>query len=310
MSGAEQLLASVQRRFEANDVANAISSLESGLSEIRKHVSSDEWGKVCQLCVAHSVSKFVYQDPLTRWAYEKPRGYAGDAVLMDFIYRWPSIEPEIAAASELGRAVYEYSRHAPAVTAVRFRLETLVRLIDEFADKTQAGPEILSIASGHVREAHLAKAVKARRFRRFVALDQDPETTILVRNELSHYGVEAVTESARAIIRGKCELGQFDLIYSVGLSDYLPTGVFKRLFARMFSMLNPGGQILIPNFLPNTLDAGFMEAFMDWHLIYRDKGEMIELAKTLPRGELEAATVHTFTDLDQNIIFLQVTKAS
>ena len=309
MSIAEPLLATVQEHFNANEVDMALSALESGLSKLRHQLPSSEWDAVCHSCVSHPVSRYIYQDPLTKWAYDKPRGYAGDAVLMDFIYHWPSIHAEVTGASELGKAIYQYSRNASAVSAVRFRLDVLVRLIDEFAAKIPAGPQILSIASGHVREAHLAKAVKAGRVRRFVALDQDPETMALVAKELGGYGVEAITESARAIVRGKCDLGRFDLIYSVGLSDYLPVRVFQRLFSRMFSMLNPGGSLLIPNFVPDNLDAGYMEAFMDWHLVCRDEDEMRALTKALPQSEMAKEGVQTFTDPGRNIAFLQITKA-
>ena len=38
---------------------------------------------------SHPISEFVYQCPFTRHAFEKPRGYAGDAELMDYITATP-----------------------------------------------------------------------------------------------------------------------------------------------------------------------------------------------------------------------------
>src|SRR5690242_11265267 len=38
----------------------------------------------------HRVLKLAHQDPFLSRAYDKPRGYAGDAVLLDFIYHHPA----------------------------------------------------------------------------------------------------------------------------------------------------------------------------------------------------------------------------
>ena len=34
-------------------------------------------------CIAHPVREFLHQDPFTRRSFQKPRGHAGDAVLID-----------------------------------------------------------------------------------------------------------------------------------------------------------------------------------------------------------------------------------
>ncbi len=62
---------------------------------------------------------------------------------------------------------------------------------------------------------------------------------------------------------------RFDCIYSLGLFDYLKDRVAARLMEWFWSLLNPGGSILIPNFHPETLGRGWLEAVMDWWLVYR-----------------------------------------
>src|SRR5215475_11877146 len=39
------------------------------------------------ICKSHPFAELVLQDPYSRRAREKPRGYAGDAVMLDYIYR-------------------------------------------------------------------------------------------------------------------------------------------------------------------------------------------------------------------------------
>ena len=75
----------------------------------------------------------------------------------------------------------------------------------------------------------------------------------------------------------------------------------------MFEMLRPRGRLLIANFLPGILDVGYMESFMDWKLIYRDRGDMIQLAADIPQEWIRE--IRIVAEEQQNIIFLQVTKA-
>ncbi|MGO8190128.1 hypothetical protein AB9F38_36180, partial [Rhizobium leguminosarum] len=63
------------------------------------------------------VAHYLHQDPLTRWSFEKPRGYSGDARLLDFIYGRPEIEDAVLSASNLGRSIYADTRN-------RMRLES------------------------------------------------------------------------------------------------------------------------------------------------------------------------------------------
>ena len=65
--------------------------------------------------------------------------------------------------------------------------------------------------------------------------------------------------------------------------------------------------MLIPNFLTGVRDVGYMEAFMDWHLIYRNHADMKALAAALPRSAV--ADCQVFDDHDDAITFLLVSKA-
>ena len=107
------------------------------------------------------------------------------------------------------------------------------------------------------------------RIRDFVALDQDEASLKVVARDYAHLGIRTVDGSVRQILSGKPNPGQFDFVYAAGLFDYLNAPVAAALTRRMFDMTRPGGLMLIPNFLTGVRDCGYMEAFMDWHLIYR-----------------------------------------
>jgi extracellular factor (EF) 3-hydroxypalmitic acid methyl ester biosynthesis protein len=75
----------------------------------------------------------------------------------------------------------------------------------------------------------------------------------------------------------------------------------------MFQMLRPRGQLLVANFLPGIPDVGYMESFMDWKLIYRNRADMIHLADQIPQAAIR--DIHIVAEENQNVIFLLVTKS-
>ena len=101
--------------------------------------------------------------------------------------------------------------------------------------------------------------------------------------------------------------GQYDFVYAAGLYDYLDAKTGRVFTKRMFDVTRPGGSMLIPNFLTGIAEAGYMEAFMDWHLIYRDHPQMIDLTADVPAEQV--AGMEVFNDPDDTIAFLVVSKA-
>ena len=51
-----------------------------------------------------------------------------------------------------------------------------------------------------------------------------------------------------------------------------------------------------------------MESFMDWKLINRNRGDMIQLADQIPQAAIR--DIHIVAEENQNVIFLLVTKAN
>jgi len=53
-------------------------------------------------------------------------------------------------------------------------------------------------------------------------------------------------------------------------------------------------------------EIGYMEAFMNWWLIYRDAQGIEQFIHTIPQEEIEK--INIFTDGYKNIVFLEVYK--
>lgn len=252
------------------------------------------------------ILSFVHRCQMTRRSYEKPRGYAGDAVMLDHIYG--TGEGRLAPhPATIDGQVYAYTVNAPAPSAVRFRRETLARLIDETAVRCGAGnASVVSIACGHLREADLSVAVREGRIGRFLAIDQDEASLEVVQADYASAGIEARHGSVRQILGERLRLPKCDLVYAAGLYDYLDDKVASRLLQIMVEALNPGGRVLVANFVPNVPDVGYMEAFMDWWLIYRDMEQVTGLFDVLEPGSRGA--METFFDPGFNVAFAVMEK--
>jgi extracellular factor (EF) 3-hydroxypalmitic acid methyl ester biosynthesis protein len=301
----DSLLNEVYSKLGSGQVTEGMDDLILGLQSRRQNSSDQEWAEFASFCMAHPIRDLLAEDPFTHRAFNKPRGYAGDAVLMDLIYsreeRWPVPE----GTSDMGRLIFDYTTAAPSSEGVRARRGFIADTLDHLAEATTK-PHVLSIASGHLREAILSSAVKRRKLGRFVALDQDTRSLEEVDRCYSCYGVEVIPATIRHLLTQKIQPGHFDLIYSMGLFDYVQQSVAQRLMWAMFQMLRPGGQILVANFLPGIRDVGYMESYMDWKLIFRTRQEMVDLSVLIAQADIR--DIRIFTEENQNIIFLQVTK--
>jgi extracellular factor (EF) 3-hydroxypalmitic acid methyl ester biosynthesis protein len=135
--------------IESGRVNQAMDDIFTGLRRTRDNMSEEDWAEFARYAREnHELVSWVYQDPLTKRAYEKPRGYAGDAVMMDYLYGIHGYHDPAAGASELGREIHEYIRAGLAPSAVRYRREHIAQLIDRLA-MGGSRPSVLAVAAGH-----------------------------------------------------------------------------------------------------------------------------------------------------------------
>jgi extracellular factor (EF) 3-hydroxypalmitic acid methyl ester biosynthesis protein len=300
----ESVLDTAQDFLLDGQVAAGLDDLFDHLDETRVGAPAG-WPFYAKACLEHPIRAFLHQDPFTHRAFAKPRGYAGDAVMMDYIYGLGEAVEAAQNATAIGRAIFQYMDSRPSARAVRYRRRLLARLIDASTSNGQG--RVFALAAGHLREVELSNAVRTGRIQEFVAVDQDEASLAVVARDYGHLGVQAQKGSVRQILAGRIDAGRFDLVYAAGLFDYLAAPVAAALACRLFEMTHPGGTMLIPNFLPAAPDRGYMESFMDWQLTYRDHAEMRSLVDALPPTSV--ADFKIFDDDDETIVFLQVRKA-
>lgn len=301
------ILQIARQQFEyGRDPAEIIHRLAGTLHETRNKFHPSVWQELIPIAQNHPVSEYFLQDPFTRWSFTKPRGYSGDAQLLDFIYGHPSVESDIAKASPLGRALYDYTKDASSSVAVRERRDLLTQHVDDIAEKRGGDTEILTIAAGHLREANNSAALRQRRIKRWVALDQDPISVGSITRDFAGSGVEAIDGSVRGILTKGHKLGQFDFVYAAGLYDYLAENVAVKLTQRCLEMLKPNGVFLFANFATDIKVDGYMETFMNWALLLRSEVHMWNIINaSAGRDEFEARVQF---GANRNIVYGVITK--
>ncbi|MBV8639623.1 MAG: class I SAM-dependent methyltransferase [Candidatus Eremiobacteraeota bacterium] len=280
-------------------VERSLDSFIALQSMVRGQRSKSDWETIARLVLQpHALSQLARRSALSNRAFSKPRGYAGDAVMIDLIYDQTLTDPSNARLSELENWQYQ----TLACRAVRTRRMVTAAAIDGLTANT---PRIMSFACGHLREAELSRRVAEHDFSEFIAADQDPESLSYVERVFGKYGVSTRCATVGQAIREPATFGTFDLIYATGLYDYLSQDTASSLTGAFCSMLRPGGKVIVVNFAPTLSDAGWMEGVMDWWLIYRSPEEMHQLVS---HQDPDLFDVETMVDGPGALVYLTVTK--
>jgi extracellular factor (EF) 3-hydroxypalmitic acid methyl ester biosynthesis protein len=220
----------------------------------------------------------------------KPRGYAGDSEMMKMIYL-----KDYQGKSTFCKLIQKYTLGVAAAQSVRNRRKLIVEMLTRFGDEFPLAPEeqirILSVACGPAFELmDILKSNSDFHKYRFTLLDQDPlalQEAVQFISKIEHkfdqtINVKYVNMSVRLMFSKKSierELGKYHFIYSMGLFDYLATPVAKAVIDKFYSLLIPGGELVIGNFHVSNPSRCFMEYWGDWYLMHRTEEELKDLLR-------------------------------
>ena len=289
--------------------ANIIPEVIEHARLVLRHASDQaELVSLRDTALAHPIADYIYQCPLTAHAAARPRGYPGDAELIDYLYCHPARAPDISRATAAGQEILQIILDRPIAIALRSRRQTIANLIADIATQSPDA-RIMSVACGHARELPLIPSHLLERIAAFIAFDQDAKNLEMVSRYRTLGDTSCITPQCGTIaaLLHDRELRDFDLIYSSGLYDYLSDHLCQRLTHNLFARLKPGATLLVTNVLPDTPDIGYMELFMNWSLRYRTRSQILDFAATIDAREIH--NVEYIADATNNLGFLRIIKA-
>lgn len=234
--------------------------------------------------------------PIWNRSYRKPLGYPGDFQMMNYVYEW----------LPRGATIYERLLHRiglDVAECIATRMVMIQQSIADMAAGTVETPDpgrVLSLGCGPAQE--VVNFLASRNLPRpveFTLVDQDkdaldyayrrvfPETVRHDDGTKVHCLQVSFVELIKA---GEIfeNLPPQDLIYTVGLVDYLSMKRIQRLVCSLWRKVAPGGKLVVGNMadVPGG-NLWPMEFLADWSLYYRGEAEMLEMAALVPDARAE-----------------------
>jgi extracellular factor (EF) 3-hydroxypalmitic acid methyl ester biosynthesis protein len=246
-----------------------------------------------------------------RRSYEKPLGYPGDFEIMNMVYDW-----QREGDRPFDRLLHRVGLDVAECIATRMVMmrESIARTVSKSAAGSPA--RIASLGCGSAREVI--------DYLRLHALPASVNFTLIDQDEGALSGIYERTYAEVTRLRGQAnvsclhasfsdllktgelfgKLPPQDLIYSVGLIDYLSDRRAKALVTSLYTQVARGGTLIVGNMFRNDMSNLWpMEFICDWSVNYRDDGEMRALA-----GELPDDLVDTFLDPTGRVCLLAARK--
>ena len=284
---------------------------EQGNDLVTKMASPEEvrWSKKYTEAL---VTPETLVSPLQQRAYEKPLGYPGDYRVMDYAYDWKR-EGSDPYAQLVHRLALEPMR------CVRTRLEKQQDIIRQEVERSNGSRpvKITNIACGTAQEILNLLNQNAFTVPVDMTLVDQEKNTLAFAYERTYPHVQRLkgqvtlnywNTSFKQLMRPDSlfdQLGGQDLIYSLGMFDYLKEKRAKTLVRDLYKHVAPGGLLVIANLKEGGISKWTSEFTSDWSMIYRTEGEMAALAEGL-----EAAEVSLQHDALEEVVFLCVRRTA
>lgn len=173
-----------------------------------------------------------------------PQGYQGDYKTLETIYR------NAPCSDGLGYYLDLWALDLPLGHAVRNRIKRLEKILREEIKKRFA-PKVLNVACGSCRELiGLANEIQDNDVR-IICTDIDNDALNYAESRLRSIGIDDYVEfkkyNALRMFDDELNSSEFekqDIIYSVGLFDYLPDEFLIKLLSALYNLLDVTGTLI------------------------------------------------------------------
>ena len=237
--------------------------------------------KYCRLML----HELVEEVGINKHIYQKPFGYSGDFMTMEYIYTYH--QGRYLGGSAFEKLLNHYTCNIPISKSNIGRLHFLEQEILRTLTIKQ-NPSLMSVGSGPLHEVfELLDSGLISAPANFTCIDFEPKTLEYIQNKLNRVdpakrqliSLRHVIKNVLEIIRTKKasnELGSYDLIYASGVFDYLSDRLATALITKLYSMLGNGGRLIIINAsLANNKVRAYYELVGEWVMYHRTPDSML-----------------------------------
>lgn len=222
---------------------------------------------------------------VNRHIYRKPLGYAGDFIMMNYIYNYH--DGAYIGATTFERLMNHYTCSIPISKSNIGRKEFLKQQILSTIERCEH-PRILSVGSGPLRE--LTELVREGRFSKpiqFSCVDFEQKAVEYFKSEIETLEVakrslvspEVIIGNIVSIIRNKSvreQLKGYDLVYVFGIFDYLSDRLSSALLHQLYESAGEKGRLIVVNAsLDTSSHRAYYELLGEWNMYHRTESEVL-----------------------------------
>jgi CRP-like cAMP-binding protein/SAM-dependent methyltransferase len=265
-----------------------MNELNASLPEYKDAMKDFPYEDVMWGYVFKELYPYLMRSRFAERAYFKPKGYAGDFLMMEHIY---ANIPK--GDGRFGEIIDTFCLQRPGSRAIhgrrRLLKNELLKISGAIAEKGGA-TRIMNLACGPNRELFdfLAECQYSELIEA-LCVDIDSEALRYTNQHVNIFphkaSIHLMSENVIKWSLGRIahDMGKMDIIYSAGLCDYLEIRLFRALISQCHNHLKPGGVLLLGNFTAYP-DSLFLDKLLKWKLIYRDVEELKEIFEPTPFG--------------------------
>lgn len=246
----------------------------------------------------------------------KPLGYAGDFMIMNYIYDYHS--GNYLGDNSFEKLINNYTCNIDISCSNIHRKDYFKEKILKVLNNNSKS-RIFSVACGPAREIiELLIEDRIDKSVHFTCLDIEKKALDYIQNEISKIPiskrkfieielqhkniVSLIKESHRQIDDDK----KYNFIYVSGLFDYLSLRLSIKIVDALYNLLKHGGELVVCNAdAENMRHRVYYEMLGEWELLYKTKEEIVSLTKNLKNVEhIGFANMKN----NSNYIFLEIRK--
>jgi len=209
----------------------------------------------------------------------KPRGYPGDGEIIEWIY------DRRIVSKGIGQIYDRYFHAIDYVKAVRLRKNIMRKILKKYLERdTKVSKiKILNLACGTCREIRdlFEGGIELKSMVEFTLVDHDRITLKFAKrklpsmsNKLNYkFSCLDVLSFTKKNCNSKMHL-YFDMIYCIGLADYLPDSILGPLIRNSYEMLSRGGKFYLAHKNVKEFSTPGSDWGADWKFIPRNECEV------------------------------------